>query len=443
MLRSFVLFILLLFSLQALAQSQPQFRLRSFSRQMVDWKDSTSLLVTDSAYYYYPGNRQGILSWQLAEYLSYARGSQNGEAYLYYAMQPSLCYDSVVTFAVLPSKRAFTQASTYKQTFDNQGRIVTHQWGVQTPENFIYSGNDLVEHTNDHYYNAHFTYRYKNGLLDSLLEEHYQSNLSNAITKYNYNSSGQLTSTQTYYHLNNDSAKTLYFYDSNNRLNKKLIFKTLLPANYIKKFDTADLITYVYTTGADVQREEHSVHITGTDSLILSETHDNMYDAAHNKLQDICVTNDGFSTALDDSFKRTYTYNTYGLITKLESQRWYNGKWDYRGDTIYQRSSHIFTFNYELYWPTSVSQTKEKETDVKLYPSPASDFIRIETEWKNAISFTVAIYDIQGRLERQWQEQGIKTYSRTVPLSELPAGMYILKMKCGDEEVAKQFIISK
>ncbi|MCB0697442.1 MAG: T9SS type A sorting domain-containing protein, partial [Chitinophagaceae bacterium] len=127
--------------------------------------------------------------------------------------------------------------------------------------------------------------------------------------------------------------------------------------------------------------------------------------------------------------RKQYTYNQYDKLATYNVDHWdsASNSWQPLLDTAMGYASKTW-FEYEVYWPASIIQAKRNATDIKLFPCPASDFIRIEATFEKAESFTASIVDISGRIVRQWNEENIQQYTRTVPLTELPSGNFILKL---------------
>jgi hypothetical protein len=198
---------------------------------------------------------------------------------------------------------------------------------------------------------------------------------------------------------------------------------------------------YGYSPDGDLTNED-ILASAATQNLLHIVKHESLYDNQHRKIQTVTNLYNSSIQGLAPKEKRRFIYDNYGLLDTLDHQNWDGNKWTHLPDTSAATSSHIYTFKYEVGWPVSVTGTQDV-TNIKLYPSPTSDFIRVETEWQQAIPFTAAIADMHGRIIRQWQEPAAKHYTRTIPLTELSTGMYILKLSCGEEQVAKQFAVIK
>lgn len=92
----------------------------------------------------------------------------------------------------------------------------------------------------------------------------------------------------------------------------------------------------------------------------------------------------------------------------------------------------------EYHTPTELAKVSANDRTLQLYPNPVSDLLNINLDTKTA--YTIAIYDINGRLAMQMAEANGAAH-KTIPVAHLPAGQYILKIISAGGEQAKQFSI--
>jgi len=89
-------------------------------------------------------------------------------------------------------------------------------------------------------------------------------------------------------------------------------------------------------------------------------------------------------------------------------------------------------------WPASVSQLPE--TDIRIYPNPASDFVRvtIPAEYKTQ-PFNISIYTLQGKLVYQNQSS-----DQMINVNRLMPGLYLLRINMnGMKPVTTKLLISR
>ncbi|HYD21009.1 MAG TPA: T9SS type A sorting domain-containing protein, partial [Flavipsychrobacter sp.] len=145
----------------------------------------------------------------------------------------------------------------------------------------------------------------------------------------------------------------------------------------------------------------------------------------------------GYAAFIND-YIDSVTYNSYDQPTWNKRQGW---------DTTNQMwvGRYAFTENryyYELY-TADVKDMKKTGSELKLYPVPARSNINIQVNWNKPQDFTAAIYDIQGRLLRQWGEKACKEYKANMQLQGMPPGNYVLKLRGKGEQLEKRFVIAE
>jgi hypothetical protein len=123
------------------------------------------------------------------------------------------------------------------------------------------------------------------------------------------------------------------------------------------------------------------------------------------------------------SMRRTYTYNSYGqILTRVMDS------WDAGANTwTTQTGNTKFTIHYEEY--TTGINDISNGGEFKLYPSPAKNMANISLNWNVQQSFSIAVYDLQGRVIKYWDEAPVKEYRCPINTSELPAGSYYVRIQ--------------
>ncbi|WP_276135045.1 T9SS type A sorting domain-containing protein [Polluticoccus soli] len=415
-----------------------QHRVKRIQREQYTWNNG--IVKTDSAVFHYFGANGGPVYWQWAEQLSRGLLSEG-----LHASNSLLAYDSVENMEDYPMSPYYTGYYRARQQFNSVGQLTDYALHTKGQNGYVvtetshntYNGPLLTENIKG-ISNTKYIYNYQNSVLQrtDIISTLPGSSVF-ASYYYSYDPAGNLKQVM-YAKANpaatNDSNWSLYSYDGQNRL-----IGSMEIGSYYNGFrDTIFTRQYAYNGNGDlVQQDGYSGPILQPSSKLLST-----YDNQHRKTEMILMYSRYPTFTVDTHQHIVFTYDNYGLLTKLHTEQWDNGQWVPGPDSATASSSHTYTFEYEVAWPTGVPEVKEA-ANVKLYPSPASDFIRIETEWKNAQPFTAAILDMQGRVVRQWDEPGTKQYARTIPLTELPSGTYIIKLNCGEEQYSNRFSVYK
>jgi|GEM_PF-3025787 len=166
-----------------------------------------------------------------------------------------------------------------------------------------------------------------------------------------------------------------------------------------------------------------------------------------------------------DSFQYNHTYDTHGnvlaTIYKLLQ----------RGKGLVNQNRNILTYNsynetllndgyiwdttgaawlhydVEQYYYDSLLSVATIQTpagaSISLYPVPAATTLTIDIKWPQPHTARLAIYDVNGRLYRQWQTDASATYHNSIPVADLPVGNYILVAKNRDATATARFSISR
>ena len=238
---------------------------------------------------------------------------------------------------------------------------------------------------------------------------------------YTY-SGGLLQSNYNYVWIMTDStfvtySGTLYYYNSSNKLIKQVQLQTdpfaTIPGTLVYKqvdsnlYDAANDMTYSYHAQYDAFGKTWQY---SRDS--------NEYGATHNLAEDAQQTYDPVAKRYGTATQLSYKYNSFSQTTQAHSETFVSAI----GGNYTRR------YYYELYTPTAVAAVTAGKVEINVFPNPASTTLNLHVQWNDAQPFTIAIYDMQGRLLRQWGEEKTKDYSKQIPVSALPAGNYILKV---------------
>ncbi|MBN9483908.1 MAG: T9SS type A sorting domain-containing protein [Bacteroidetes bacterium] len=393
----------------------------------------TTLHLTDSFSYIYSGGKSGYIPtsfWMQA----LSKLSLSIELNI---MMPEMHCDSVYVYRTDTGKvkpfRINVQHINANKNIDTISRynVVSGPPVYAGRDTFVYNGNTMLEYRSRPT-NRLYKYTYNpNGSLDTMYNL-----LSGGFSKYVYDVNNNLTSVKNIYS-SNSYTETDYLYSNGVLTQDSVTFTvnstTIIEMKHIYSYDAAwnlaSQITQKWnnlTTDWDNYDQRYFEY--DANHVLTSE----MYAAWHNKW--------------DTSELYSFYYNWFGLTDSIVSKSWYNGSWQQLGnDSLAIQSDQTFKFYYEPYFPTTVSSVKEKNnSSLMLYPVPASDILIIRTDNTPSKPFRVAIFDMQGRIVRQWEEQPqATTYTRTIPVPDLSPGNYVIKLSGTDIDLARQFSISR
>lgn len=189
-------------------------------------------------------------------------------------------------------------------------------------------------------------------------------------------------------------------------------------------------------TGTDSDIEAAYKYIWVNNTWMKSEYHVYTYDGNHNILSDLTQTWNG--SAYVNASLMEWTYNNSSQPLIIVSRSWDGSAWNFaKGD--FER-----LFYYQSFVPTGVANLDKTPMYLNLYPSPATDVVTFGVNWDKPQPFTVAIYDLQGRVLKTWSESATKNYSRQVSLDGFAAGNYIVKMVAANgQQTTKMFTVNR
>ena len=149
------------------------------------------------------------------------------------------------------------------------------------------------------------------------------------------------------------------------------------------------------------------------------------------------VWDTGYATFINN-YVDSMAYNTDDLLIWSKRQGWDTTNQVWVGMYGYTENKYY----YEPY-TAAVKNVSKVASEMKLYPVPARSYINISVNWNKPQNFTAAIYDVQGRLLRQWGETACKEYKINMLLQGLPPGNYVLKLRGKEEHLEKRFVIAE
>ena len=105
----------------------------------------------------------------------------------------------------------------------------------------------------------------------------------------------------------------------------------------------------------------------------------------------------------------------------------------------------VHVINAVLTPATSIRERMIDEAGVSIYPNPAREFVNVEYEVLQPSGIKLEMYDMLGKQVR-FRDQGFAyegSYSVEFPVSDLEAGMYILIINTGENQIANKVRVVK
>lgn len=91
--------------------------------------------------------------------------------------------------------------------------------------------------------------------------------------------------------------------------------------------------------------------------------------------------------------------------------------------------------DFEGCWMTNVGLEEARERQIRIYPNPAKDYLRVENTGNNRIR-EISISDITGR-----EIMFIKECNRPINISSLASGVYIVKVIYSGSEITRKLVV--
>lgn len=384
--------------------------------------------------------------WDIQQYIA-SPSDTVLHAKLYDAQNNLICWRRYDQYTKQYGQHAYT-ADSY--TYANGKLIRVYSVSINTPQpgynaslmnEYIYAGNGVLqtEIVNSGTGQVRYEYQYdQNGNLASQEQFYHPGSLPIRKYLHSYFSNKLISSvgldfswgawdTTSYIYniLRPDlriAEQTYFLYYNNIRQ----------PNNYQKRF-------FYYPTG-DVELIFASRYDTALKQWLPTEKDSFGYDQAHNEVYKVTQL---FSQSLnnyENYEQHTVSYNSYNQPLEMRDYVWNNAPTSQWQPAI--KWPYLRKFIYELY-ATDIKNTTQPTTEALLYPSPASDFIQVSLTATKPSQAKLAIFDIQGRLLRQWTEDIAGTSERTIPVNTLASGNYILHITTTEGTMAKQFAIQR
>jgi hypothetical protein len=230
---------------------------------------------------------------------------------------------------------------------------------------------------------------------------------TSSVDFYTFNANNQFTTdvykdwnATTHIWVNEDSI--IYRYDASGR-------------------DTAYIYIY-WVSGAWLNNEQYLV----------------TYDANGNETSNISQLWDATHSLWVNQTRYRYTYDGLNSCTMSISDSWNaGGFWE-----PVSSDQQIFYY-YQDYTTSGIAPIAPAGSALTVYPSPATDILTIDLTWAEAQPTTMTIHDASGRLCRQWQAPGGASYQATIPISQLPAGSYIITAQAQSGQISRSFTVAR
>ena len=105
-------------------------------------------------------------------------------------------------------------------------------------------------------------------------------------------------------------------------------------------------------------------------------------------------------------------------------------------------AENIAAIGLELELSTAVDEVPLPETAVKIYPNPASDFIRVDLSFEVATDATLFIADVNGKILVADNKQKVLTDQFTYDMNRFPSGNYIVRVSTSEGTKTEHIVVT-
>jgi Secretion system C-terminal sorting domain len=368
-------------------------------------------------------------------------------------------YDNATTWDYL-GDTAFSNAFYYIQTFDANNNITSTIKESWNGSMWVLDSNTLYTYNTSNQVTTMIRQYWSGGMWQPASQDVYSYNIAGKMYLDQYQVWNSLTTM-----FEASTQKTFYYDGSSNLINETdQMFVMGVPV-YTNQWaytytGTNQLLTTTYNTwnGAGwspMTMSTNTYDTTGNITNTLFQTYNTVttawvnsmlhiysnFTGGHMPQQNIMQTWDttGGGSWMN-VMKFTYSYNSYNQMTKMWGQ-----SWNIVGIFEFADGDPMANYYYETYTPGTINSVKTVVSnggEANVYPVPAQNTLNVDVKWNEAQSAKISIYDVQGKVVRNWEVPTATAYHSSVSVGNLGAGTYFIKISGAQGEIVKQFVVA-
>jgi hypothetical protein len=380
------------------------------------YPDGHTPFMNDSISYIHSNNRQtNINPTTLIEYSGY---------------DTMYTWDRIAKIPMYRNIRSYDKSDSVFTTYFDIYELSTQSWYTDVAFTYTYRPDYLIDHIDNENkagekWEILYTYDGAKNLVSK--EEYKWDNASNLwIATYSNNyygyTGGQLTTEKQMYNgiIHNE---VWYAYDING--NRVTDSSTYLGVNSF-------LSRYTHYPNQLTKTKETLLWDSKTNSWLPQNKTLFSY-AANNSCTDRVYSNWNIASHKYDTTGRdTFYYNNYDQLIKTQNQTWANGIWSNNGPAYIRK--------YAL--PTNIHYSAvEQQNNFSLYPLPCTTYTNLEMNFDKPTSFSIIIFDMQGRMVKQFTDKAEGHYKKNIIVQDMPAGQYMLQVKSSNQTMNTNFTV--
>lgn len=141
-------------------------------------------------------------------------------------------------------------------------------------------------------------------------------------------------------------------------------------------------------------------------------------------------------TDFDNNARNYSSYNSFGQLVKNYEESFKSGAWTVAGGEAMSR------YVYQNY-STGVNGVANSLSTLKVFPNPAKQAVMVDVVWKVHQEFAVSLYDITGRMLKQWNVASTGAYTERIDVARCPSGLYMLSVSAKGHQWVQTFAIQQ
>lgn len=317
-------------------------------------------------------------------------------------------------------KSAVYTAGNKMQQMEESWNTTTNTWKSESQYDYTYTPSNKV---------AVAIYKFWNNTANALVNSSrttYTYNAANNVTEYAVESWNATSSTW------GPSYKELYTLNAaGNRTYTVAQNWDVAASNWI---NGSRILTAYNSTGlaeTDTFEQWNTANSVFDPSLIYLHN----YDANGNELQFTLLEYNDDSLRYINREQITTTYNTYDQPLTYQSLGW-----DLAANQWAITNGRDIRYHYQLY-TADVGSAQAAMPMISLFPVPARNEVTLKMNWTKPEDFVVALFDIQGRMVKQWGEKATTSYSHTLSVADMPSGNYFMTIRSRSGSTSAQMSV--
>ena len=389
---------------------------------------ASSFEITDSSVVFYTGNNgydYATDGWKFDSGVIRTMNTSTMQWEISGRMQQQMANNRIMS-----SLFQSTNGSSWQ---DEQKTTYTYTNGLIATTEYEHNGGSGMEPT------SRLTNTYNN---DMQITENVQESWNNMTSQYvyssrtvnHYNSNKQMDTTWNY---SWNSMSAQWYQSGRNIITYTAGQSMTLQQTYNgSAWNDFHRNTSTYDNKGNLILSESEMWNTGSSSWEKSSRTEYAYDNANNNIEEKAAHWDNGAYVYHS--KTNYTYNQFHRLLTEETQTWNasTSQWFYdTGDDYLSR------YYYEPY-TNDVKTMASNMAVVKVFPMPARDAMTIATSFNQAQPISVTLTDMNGRVVQQFTEQAGMHFRKSIDVSGIPAGNYILNMTGTSEQASRLISIA-